>query len=206
MREEYGMREMRRSDMASDPIVQFEQWFEEALKAEVHEPNALVLSTIGLDGSPASRTVLMKFFDQRGMVIYTNYESAKGQEIAANPHAAMLFPWWQVERQVRIEGEIERVSREESEEYFSSRPRGSQIGAWASEQSAVIKSRQILTDRTAELEQKFAGVDVPTPDFWGGYRIKPQRIEFWQGGKGRVHDRFLYEKSESVWKIDRLAP
>jgi pyridoxamine 5'-phosphate oxidase len=206
MREEYGSRELRRSDLAADPVVQFEQWFAEAREVELHEPNAFSLSTIALDGYPASRTVLMKFFDEAGFVFYTNYGSAKAKEIEVNPRAAILFPWLQLERQVRIEGDVEKVSMAESLKYFSSRPRESQIGAWVSDQSSVIDSRALLMNKLEELRQKFKGGDVPLPSFWGGYRVRPLRVEFWQGGKGRVHDRFLYTRNGSGWSIDRLAP
>lgn len=206
MREEYGSREMRRADMASDPFVQFEQWFAEAREVELHEPNALTLSTVGLDGCPAARTVLMKFFDENGFVFYTNYGSAKAQEIEAVPKASLLFPWLPLERQVRIEGSVEKVSAAESLKYFASRPRESQIGAWVSDQSSVIDSRALLLNKMAELKAKFKGGDVPLPSFWGGYRVRPERIEFWQGGKGRVHDRFRYTREEKRWTIERLAP
>lgn len=206
MREEYGSRELRRSELAANPISQFERWFAEAREVELHEPNALILSTTGLDGYPASRTVLMKFFDERGFVFYTNYSSAKAKEIKEIPKAAMLFPWLQLERQVRIEGDVEKVSAAESLKYFASRPRESQIGAWVSDQSSVIDSRAMLMNKFAELRQKFKGGEVPLPSFWGGYRVKPLRMEFWQGGKGRVHDRFLYVRDGDSWSADRLAP
>ena len=206
MREEYGSRELRRKDLAAEPMQQFEDWFGEAREAELHEPNAMVLSTVGLDGYPASRTVLMKFFDQQGVVFYTNYGSAKAKEIEATPKAAVLFPWLLLERQVRIEGAVEKVSAAESLKYFASRPRESQIGAWVSDQSSVIDSRALLLNKMEELKAKFKGSEVPLPSFWGGYRLIPQKIEFWQGGKGRVHDRFLYTREEQGWQIDRLAP
>lgn len=206
MREEYGSREMRRKHMAADPIVQFEQWFAEARQAQLHEPNALTLSTVGLDGCPAARTVLMKFFDAKGFVFYTNYGSAKAKEIEAVPKASILFPWLLLERQVRIEGSVEKVSAAESLKYFTSRPRESQIGAWVSDQSSVIDSRALLLNKMAEFKAKFKGGDVPLPSFWGGYRVVPQRIEFWQGGKGRVHDRFRYSREGESWNIERLAP
>ena len=206
MREEYGSREMHRAEMADSPFLQFEQWFAEAREVELHEPNALTLSTIGLDGCPAARTVLMKFFDENGFVFYTNYGSAKAKEMATVPKASLLFPWLQLERQVRIEGSVEKVSAAESLKYFASRPRESQIGAWVSDQSSVIDSRALLLNKMAELKAKFKGGDVPLPSFWGGYRVRPERIEFWQGGKGRVHDRFLYTREEGGWRIERLAP
>ena len=206
MREEYGCRELRREDLAREPMDQFDQWFTEACDAELHEPNAMTLSTLGLNSFPASRTVLMKSFDANGVVFYTNYGSDKAQEIAANSKATVLFPWLLLERQVHITGNVEKVSREESLEYFSVRPRGSQIGAWASEQSSVIESREILLNKMAELEDEFKGQDVPLPPFWGGYRVVPQSVEFWQGGKGRVHDRFRYSRDGDSWAIDRLSP
>ncbi|NWK56083.1 pyridoxamine 5'-phosphate oxidase [Verrucomicrobiaceae bacterium N1E253] len=206
MREEYGSRELRRSDLANDPVVQFERWFAEAREVQLEEPNALVLSTLALDGYPASRTVLMKFFDASGFVFYTNYGSAKAKELDVCAKAAMLFPWLPLERQVRVEGDVEKVSVAESMKYFASRPRESQIGAWVSDQSSVIDSRSLLMNKFAELRQKFKGGEIPLPSFWGGYRVRPLRMEFWQGGKGRVHDRFLYSRQGDGWAIDRLAP
>jgi len=208
MREEYGSRVLRRSELAACPIDQFSHWFAEAREVGVEEPNAFSLSTIGLDGCPASRTVLMKFYDTSGFVFYTNYGSTKAKEIEAHPMASILFPWLPLERQVRIEGTVEKVSVAESLKYFASRPRESQIGAWVSDQSSVIDSRAMLMNKLAELKIKFKGGDVPLPSFWGGYRVKPIRIEFWQGGKGRVHDRFLYSRDidGKGWSINRLAP
>ena len=206
MREEYGSRVLRRSELSACPIDQFSHWFAEAREVGLDESNAFSLSTIGLDGYPASRTVLLKFFDQNGFVFYTNYGSTKAKEMEVVPRAAILFPWLQLERQVRIEGEVEKVSAAESLKYFASRPRESQIGAWVSDQSSVIDSRAMLMNKLAELKLKFKGGDVPLPSFWGGYRVKPLRIEFWQGGKGRVHDRFLYTRDGDGWSIDRLAP
>ncbi|MGB2402381.1 MAG: pyridoxamine 5'-phosphate oxidase [Akkermansiaceae bacterium] len=209
MREEYGSRELRRADLSHDPFVQFEHWFNEAREVEIYEPNAMVLSTVGSDGCPASRTVLLKFFNEDGFVFYTNYSSAKAREMASVALVSLLFPWLPLERQVRIEGTVEKVTAAESLQYFASRPRESQIGAWVSDQSSVIDSRALLLNKMAELKAKFKGGDVPLPSFWGGYRVRPQRIEFWQGGKGRVHDRFLFTREEegaSEWKIDRLAP
>lgn len=206
MREEYTVGEMHRVDMLADPIEQFRQWFQTATDAGLHEPNALTLSTLGLDGYPAARTVLMKQFDTRGFTVFTNYTSAKAQEMEAIPKASMLFQWLSLERQIRIEGDVEKVSREESQAYYASRPRDSQIGAWVSHQSSVISSRSVLVERQDELEKRFDGQDIPLPDFWGGYRLKPVRIEFWQGRKGRIHDRFLYTKNLVGWQLDRLAP
>lgn len=206
MREEYGSRELHMGKLDIDPMKQFEQWFDDAVEAELHEPNALTLSTLSLDGFPTARTVLMKNLDERGFVFYTNYTSAKAQQLAAEPKACMLFTWLLLERQVRVEGIVEKISHEESEVYFKSRPRDSQIGAWVSHQSSVIKSRSDLYERITELEERFAGGDVPLPDFWGGYRLKPTKVEFWQGGKARIHDRLVYTKQAESWSIDRLAP
>ena len=206
MREEYGSRELRRKDLAENPIAQFDQWFAEAREVELHEPNAMTLSTVGLDSCPASRTVLMKFFNEDGFVFYTNYGSSKAKELEATPKAALLFPWLGLERQVRIEGDVEKVSATESLKYFASRPRDSQIGAWVSDQSSVIDSRSLLLNKMAEFTAKFKGGDVPLPSFWGGYRVIPSKMEFWQGGKGRVHDRFRYAREGEGWKIERLAP
>ena len=209
MRRDYGSRELHRGDMEQNPFVQFEQWFAEAREVEIHEPNAMALSTVGLNGCPASRMVLMKFFDQNGFVFYTNYGSAKAKEMEAVSMAGLLFPWLPLERQVRIEGSVEKVSAAESLKYFASRPRESQIGAWVSDQSSVVDSRALLLNKMAELKAKFKGGEVPLPSFWGGYRVRPDRIEFWQGGKGRVHDRFLYTRDdnrETGWAIERLAP
>ncbi len=206
MREEYGSRELRREGLIKDPLDQFELWFTEASRVKLHEPNAMTLSTIGLDGCPASRTVLMKSYDERGFVFYTNYGSAKARELEASPMAALLFPWLLLERQVHISGKVKKVSEDESMKYFSSRPRGSQIGAWVSAQSTVIASRDVLIKKTEELTAKFRGMDVPLPPFWGGYRVMPERMEFWQGGKGRVHDRFVYSRKHSDWQLERLAP
>ncbi len=209
MREEYGSRELHRKDLQANPTEQFSQWFGEAQQVGVHEPNAMTLSTVGLDGCPASRTVLLKFFDQSGFVFYTNYGSAKAQEIAVTPKASLLFPWLVLERQIRIEGTVEKVTTAESLKYFASRPRDSQIGAWVSAQSSVIDSRALLLNKMRELKAKFKGGDIPLPSFWGGYRVIPERMEFWQGGKGRVHDRFRYSRdaqTTSGWRIERLAP
>ncbi len=207
MREEYGSHSLRREDLEADPIAQFEKWFATARELQLTESNAMSVSTIGLDGFPASRMVLLKFFNKDGFVFYTNYGSAKAKEIDVNPKVSLLFPWLQLERQVRIEGEVEKVSAAESLKYFASRPRESQIGAWVSDQSNVVDSKSLLMNKWEEITQKFKGGDVPIPSFWGGYRVKAIRIEFWQGGKGRVHDRFRYSLQEAGgWQIDRLAP
>lgn len=204
LRREYQSRELHEHAVAADPMSQFQVWFDESLQAELHEPNAMHLST-SMEGQPTSRIVLLKDFDDRGLVFYTNYSSRKGEEIAANPLVCALFYWGPLERQVRIEGPARKVSVEESEAYFRSRPRGSQIGAWASPQSQVIPSRDALQASQDEYEAKFAGGEVPLPPFWGGYRIEPTYVEFWQGGGNRLHDRLLYELGSEGWSLKRLS-
>ncbi len=207
MREEYGSRELHRSDLSPLPMAQFAEWFNEARDVELDEPNAMSVSTIGLNGFPTARTVLTKFFDENGLVFYTNYESAKAKEIEANPRVCCLFTWLPMERQVRIEGIAEKVSTAESLKYFATRPRHSQIGAWVSEQSKVVSSRSLLLAKFSEMKRKFSEGEVPLPDFWGGYRVRPTKVEFWQGGQGRLHDRFVYDQLEDQsWEIKRLAP
>lgn len=210
LRCDYASRSLRRSDLLGSPIEQFARWFGEAVEAGIREPNALTLSTIGLDGLPDSRTLLMKDFGEDGVTIFTNYESRKGRELEANPVASLLFLWKELERQVQVRGRVERVSREESRAYFSSRPYASRIGAWASTQSAAIPDRAWLESRVAEFEAKFPDNgtpdSVPLPNFWGGYRVVPASVEFWQGRPGRTHDRFLYRREEGTWTIERLSP
>ena len=210
LRCDYHAGKLSRSDLADSPIQQFASWFGEAIEAGIREPNALTLSTIGLDGLPNSRTLLMKDFGDAGVTIYTNYTSRKGQELAAAPVAAILFLWKELERQVHVRGRVERTSREDSEAYFFSRPYASRIGAWASRQSTVIPDRNWLDERAAKYEAKYpdsgARDCVPLPDFWGGFRIIPETIEFWQGQPGRKHDLFIYSNSIDGWIINRLSP
>jgi pyridoxamine 5'-phosphate oxidase len=206
LRVDYGREPLDERAMHADPLEQFRVWFGEAVAAGIPEPNAMTLGTAEAGGRVSCRTVLLKGFDGRGFVFYTNHGSRKGRQLAANPRAALLFAWLTLERQVEIEGRVERVSEEESEEYFQSRPFGSRLGAWVSEQSSVIASREVLTARFAELKAKFADGNMPKPDFWGGYRVVPESVEFWQGGHDRLHDRFLYEKRGEVWQRVRLAP
>ena len=205
-RKEYSSRGLHRSGIHPDPFEQFSQWFAQALETQLHEPNAMTLATVGEDGMPSQRTVLLKQFDARGFTFYTNYHSRKGRELAASPKASLLFPWIILERQIIIQGTVEKTSQEESLQYFHARPRESQIGAWVSEQSEVIPDRSFLTGRLAEFEPKFAGQEIPLPPHWGGYRVIPETIEFWQGGPSRLHDRFLYQREGSGWRIDRLSP
>ncbi|MGO1232635.1 MAG: pyridoxamine 5'-phosphate oxidase [Marinobacter sp.] len=206
MRRDFESEGLDREHLNDDPVMQFEIWFEDARKAGILEPNAMSLATTGSDGLPDLRTVLLKYFDDRGFVFYTNYGSRKAREIDENPQAALLFPWIGLNRQLRIQGSVEKVSKAESLRYFSSRPRGSQIGAWVSEQSQVITSRGLLEQKINEMKQKFSSGEVPLPDFWGGYRVVPERIEFWQGRPSRLHDRFEYIREGNAWTIHRLQP
>jgi len=206
LRREYTVGELTESQIAADAVEQFSRWFADAQRPDIHEPNAMTLATADAAGKPAARIVLLKAFDQRGFVFFTNYTSRKGFELGDNPRATLVFFWQPLERQVRIDGTVEKVSREESVAYFRSRPIASQIGAWVSHQSGVVGSRADLERREAELKKRFAAGEVPTPDFWGGYRVVPQEIEFWQGRPSRLHDRILYTQTDSGWKIQRLAP
>ena len=204
LRKEYLQSGIVRDDLKISPIEQFSLWFSQAVDAEIIEPTAMSLATA--DDSIGIRTVLLKYFDENGFVFFTNYESKKSRQIQKNPQAAILFPWLALERQVKIIGRVEKISNLESLKYFSSRPKDSQVGAWASEQSARISSRAVLIEQFASMKKKFTKGDIPLPDFWGGYRVVPQSIEFWQGRANRLHDRFMYERQESEWTISRLSP
>ncbi len=206
LREEYTRAGLRESDADPDPVEQFRGWFGEALAADLHEPNAMTLATATPDGRPSARVVLLKGFDERGFVFYTNYWGRKSRELEANPRAALVFYWGELERQVRVEGRVLRVSDGESDAYFAGRPRGSQLGALASEQSRPVRDRGALERRLRELEGEYEGREVPRPAFWGGYRIEPETMEFWQGRENRLHDRLRYRRSEGGWKIERLQP
>lgn len=206
LRRDYSLAGLTEKDLAKDPFRQFEKWFQEAEGAKIPEPNAMVMSSVGADGRPSARTVLLKGFDGRGFVFYSNYESRKGRELEANPNASLVFPWLMLERQVIIEGQVIKVPREESEAYFHSRPRASQLGAWISQQSRVISGRSLLEDSYKELEKKYAGQDVPLPPHWGGWRLAPVSMEFWQGRRSRLHDRLRYRKLGDGWVVERLAP
>ena len=205
-RKEYSARGLHRADLKADPVEQFAEWFGHASELLVPEPNAMVLATVDERGMPYQRAVLLKYFDATGFVFFTNLGSRKSRQIAANPLVSALFPWITLERQVIVQGRAESVSTAESLRYFTSRPRESQIGAWVSNQSEVITSRKFLLQKLAEMREKFSHGAIPLPSFWGGYRIVPQAIEFWQGGPARLHDRFLYQRSSDGWRIERLAP
>jgi len=205
-RKEYSDRGLKREDMDADPVVQFSTWFSQATELGLHEPNAMTLATVDASGMPYQRTVLLKYFDTEGFVFFTNYQSRKAKQLEQNPRASLLFPWITLERQVIIQGTVEKISTAESLRYFASRPRESQIGAWVSNQSEVITSRKLLMQKLAEIKEKFAAGEIPLPSFWGGYRVVPQMIEFWQGGPARLHDRILYRCEDATWNIERLSP
>jgi pyridoxamine 5'-phosphate oxidase len=206
MRREYAREALAEADVDADPVVQFGRWFEQAEQAGLLEPTAMTLATATPDGRPSARMVLLRGFDERGFCFYTNYESRKGIELAANPRAALVFWWGELERQVRIEGTVSATSREESEAYFHSRPPGSQLSAAASPQSRVIEGRAILERRVAELATGSTDGKVPLPEFWGGYRLAHEVVEFWQGRPNRLHDRLRYRRVGAAWRIERLAP
>ncbi|MEM8720310.1 MAG: pyridoxamine 5'-phosphate oxidase [Cyanobacteria bacterium P01_G01_bin.39] len=208
LRQNYTLAGLSWENLDTDPIKQFDLWFQQALDAEIIEPNAMTLATATPDGKPSARIVLLKGFDETGFVFYTNYESQKGQELITNPHAALVFLWQKLERQVRIEGRVKQLSATESTKYFHSRPKASQLGAWVSDQSRVIPNREVLEQKLADLKEQYNNdAVIPLPEHWGGFRVIPQRIEFWQGRPSRLHDRLVYDlQADHSWSISRLAP
>jgi|AntAceMinimDraft_1070359.scaffolds.fasta_scaffold11971_4 pyridoxamine 5'-phosphate oxidase len=210
MRRDYSQRALDESAVDTNPMKQFERWFEESVSNDLLEPNAFTVSTVSAENKPYSRVVLMKSYDENGIVFFTNYESSKAKQLAENPNVALNFLWLEMERQVRIEGVVERISKLESLNYFVSRPQGSQLGAWVSPQSSIISSRAILEEKWEQMKRKFKDGKIPLPDNWGGYRVKPNYFEFWQGRSSRLHDRVIYRPNDhnetSSWEIKRLAP
>lgn len=206
IRKDYQLKSLSETDVDAHPIDQFGKWWDEALISKIDEVNAMTLATVSQDGRPSARIVLLKGFDENGFVFYTNYESEKGQQLIKQPVASLVFFWKELERQVRIEGTCEKVSDRESDEYFHSRPQGSQLGAWASPQSRVIKGRSVLEENIKQLEMRFSKETIHRPSHWGGFRVIPDKVEFWQGRSNRLHDRILYQKSSDGWAISRLAP
>lgn len=206
LRREYSAAGLTEAMLDPDPVLQFTAWFDDAVKIGINEPNAMTLATASAAGVPSARTVLLKGYDERGFVFFTNYASRKGADLGANPRAGLVFPWIQLQRQVLVAGAARRVSRADSAAYFATRPRGAQISAWASEQSSVIGGRAHLLAARAQIEKRYAGHDVPLPPHWGGMRVRPQTIEFWQGRADRTHDRLRYRRSGRGWVIERLAP
>jgi pyridoxamine 5'-phosphate oxidase len=206
LRKDYSLAGLTEKDLARDPFRQFEKWFQEAEGAKVIEPNAMTLATATKDGRPSARTVLLKGVDGRGFLFFSNYQSRKGRELEANTRASLVFPWLVMERQVIVEGVVTPISREENENYFHSRPRASQLGAWVSQQSSIIPGRKVLEDSMKELETRYAGQEVPLPPYWGGWRLNPETVEFWQGRRSRLHDRLRYRREKDGWVVERLAP
>ena len=207
LRQDYTLQDLSEIKVNSNPFLQFKKWFDQTLSADILEPNAMTLATTTTECKPSARMVLIKNFDERGFVFYTNYNSQKAQELAENPQAALVFWWAELQRQVRIYGRVEKILERESDQYFYSRPFNSRLGAWASNQSEVIESRKVIEERLQELKHKYQNQDIPRPPHWGGIRVIPTEIEFWQGRSSRLHDRLLYTKNvDDSWKIERLSP
>ncbi len=205
-RREYLRDGLQRNTLEPDPITQFSKWFEQARKTDIADPTAMILATVNTSGQPSQRTVLLKYFDENGFVFFTNYNSRKAKEIEGSPKVSLLFVWLELERQVMINGTAERISAASSAKYFMSRPKESQVAAWVSSQSSSLSSRQMLMQKFQEMKHKFGEGKIPLPSFWGGYRVIPDEIEFWQGRKNRLHDRFMYSREDGKWIIERLAP
>ena len=205
-RREYTKGGLNKADLSDSPFEQFEKWFTQAMQADIPDASAMSLATVSADGKPTQRTVLLKLFDDKGFVFFTNYSSLKSKQISENANVSLLFPWTMLERQIEINGTATKISTAESLKYFLSRPRGSQLGAWASAQSSPISSRQVLEGQLQKMKGKFTKGEIPLPDFWGGYRVVPETIEFWQGGKNRLHDRFEYSRDGDSWVSKRLQP
>lgn len=206
IRKEYTQSGLHQKDLKKNPFEQFDIWFKQALEASMLEPNAFDLATVNKEMQPRSRIVLLKYYDKEGFVFFTNYESRKGRDIDINPKVAMLFPWLELERQVKIEGVVKKLDKKDSLKYFLSRPKGSQLGAWVSKQSSIISTRKLLEQKMEEVKQRFKEGKIPIPDFWGGYKIIPHRFEFWQGRQNRLHDRFEFSLKGNNWETQRLSP
>ncbi|MBA4139452.1 MAG: pyridoxamine 5'-phosphate oxidase [Segetibacter sp.] len=206
IRKDYRLKSLLEADVKKDPVEQFSCWWDEAVKSDVAEVNAMTLATCSVAGRPSARIVLLKGFTNEGFVFFTNYQSHKGKELESNPCAALVFFWKELERQVRIEGAVEKISEAQSDSYFQSRPTGSKIGAWASAQSSAVANREVIEESYLNYSKKFNANLIPRPSYWGGYIVKPEKIEFWQGRSSRLHDRILYSKQNEEWKIERLSP